>query len=112
MMISFTPSRRTVSPDGEKANLFATIGPSEAGGIVLSGYRKSVQMARMAIGFEAFKNGCIEGDLDRGVLPLGQCTGLIEDTPSVAEVIDRIVEEAETARTTIDQVFETTVGVG
>jgi acetylornithine deacetylase len=32
------PSRRTVSPDGEKANLFATLGPSEAGGIVLSGH--------------------------------------------------------------------------
>lgn len=32
------PSRRTVSPDGEKANLFATIGPDVAGGIVLSGH--------------------------------------------------------------------------
>jgi acetylornithine deacetylase len=32
------PSRRTVSPDGEKANLFATIGPDDPGGIVLSGH--------------------------------------------------------------------------
>ncbi len=56
-------------------------------------------MARMAIGFEAFKNGCTQGDLDRGVLPLGQCTGLIDDTPSVADVINRIVNEAETAQT-------------
>ncbi len=31
-------SRRTASPDGEKANLFATIGPSQAGGVVLSGH--------------------------------------------------------------------------
>ncbi len=31
-------SRRTVSPDGEKANLFATIGPDDPGGIVLSGH--------------------------------------------------------------------------
>jgi acetylornithine deacetylase len=31
-------SRRTVSPDGEKANVYATIGPDEAGGIVLSGH--------------------------------------------------------------------------
>ncbi|MDX1574663.1 MAG: acetylornithine deacetylase [Kiloniellales bacterium] len=31
-------SRRTVSPDGEKANLYATIGPEDAGGIVLSGH--------------------------------------------------------------------------
>jgi len=83
-----------------------------AAGIVLSGYNKSVQMARMAIGFEAFKNGCTRGDLERGVLPLGQCTGLINDTPAVAEVIDRIVNEAETTQTRLDQVFESPVAVG
>ena len=66
-----------------------------ASGIVLSGYRRSVQMARMAIGFDAFKKGCTEGDIERGVLPLGQCAGLIDDTPTVAEVISRIVVEAE-----------------
>ena len=49
-----------------------------ATGIVLSGYRRSVQMARMAIGFDAFKKGCTDGDVERGVLPLGQCTGLDE----------------------------------
>jgi len=68
-----------------------------AGGIVLSGYRRSVQMARMAIGFDAFKKGCTEGDVDRGVLPLGQCTGLMIDTPTVDEVISRTVAEAEAA---------------
>ncbi len=68
-----------------------------ASGIVLSGYRRSVQMARMAIGFDAFKKGCTEGDVERGVLPLGQCTGLMTDTPTVAEVINRTVAEAETA---------------
>lgn len=68
-----------------------------ATGIVLSGYQRSVQMARMAIGFDAFKKGCTDGDVDRGVLPLGQCTGLMNDTPTVAEVIDRTVNEAEEA---------------
>ncbi len=68
-----------------------------ATGIVLSGYSRSVQMARMAIGFDAFKKGCTDGDVERGVLPLGQCTGLMNDTPSVAEVIGRTVSEAETA---------------
>jgi enoyl-[acyl-carrier protein] reductase II len=68
-----------------------------ATGIVLSGYRRSVQMARMAIGFDAFKKGCTEGDIERGVLPLGQCTGLMTDTPTVAEVISRTVAEAEAA---------------
>ena len=83
-----------------------------AAGIVLSGYSKSVQMARMAIGFEAFKNGCTRGDLERGALPLGQCTGLIDDTPAVAEVIDRIVKEGETTRTRLERVFESAVAVG
>ncbi len=68
-----------------------------AAGIVLSGYKKSVQMARMAIGFDAFKKGCTEGDVERGVLPLGQCTGLMTDTPTVADVISRTVAEAEAA---------------
>ena len=68
-----------------------------ATGIVLSGYKRSVQMARMAIGFDAFKKGCTDGDVDRGVLPLGQCTGLMNDTPTVAEVIGRTVAEAQEA---------------
>jgi len=83
-----------------------------AAGIVLSGYKKSVQMARMAIGFEAFKNGCTQGDLARGVLPLGQCTGLIDDTPSVATVIGRIVEEAEEAASRLEQTIHHPVAVG
>ena len=82
-----------------------------AAGIVLSGYKKSVQMARMAIGFEAFKQGCTQGDLDRGVLPLGQCTGLIDDTPTVADVINRVVDEAETTRGRLDTVFESKVAI-
>jgi enoyl-[acyl-carrier protein] reductase II len=83
-----------------------------ATGIVLSGYRKSVQMARMAIGFEAFKDGCTQGDLEHGVLPLGQCTGLIDDTPSVAEVMDRIVREAVETTTRLDEATVLPVAVG
>jgi len=67
-------------------------------GILLSGYRKAVMMARMAIGFEAFKVGTINGDNKKGVLPLGQIGGIIKDTPTVAEVINRMVNEAEAAR--------------
>jgi enoyl-[acyl-carrier protein] reductase II len=83
-----------------------------AAGIVLSGYGRSVQMARMAIGFEAFKNGCTRGDLERGVLPLGQCTGLIGDTPTVAEVIGRIVREAEDASARLAAAAGSPVAVG
>jgi enoyl-[acyl-carrier protein] reductase II len=67
-------------------------------GIIVMGYSKAVQMARMAIGFEAFQAGTISGDNEQGVLPLGQIAGIIKDTPTVAQVIDRIVSEAGEAQ--------------
>ncbi|MGW1739661.1 NAD(P)H-dependent flavin oxidoreductase [Nocardia sp. NPDC001965] len=36
-----------------------------------------------------------EGDLDAGIWSVGLCQGLIEDIPSCAELIDRMVGEAE-----------------
>jgi enoyl-[acyl-carrier protein] reductase II len=66
--------------------------------ILLSGYGKARQMATMANGFKAFKAGTIEGDNVSGVLPLGQVTGLINDTPSVKQVIERIVTEAKAVK--------------
>ena len=37
----------------------------------------------------------VEGRPDEGVLPSGQIAGLIDDLPSCAEIVDRIVTEAE-----------------
>jgi enoyl-[acyl-carrier protein] reductase II len=64
-------------------------------GIIASGPKTASMMARMANGFTAFKNGTNEGDSRHGVLPLGQTTGLVSDTPTVAELIDRLVAQAE-----------------
>jgi enoyl-[acyl-carrier protein] reductase II len=64
-----------------------------AAGVLASGPENAFRMARMAIGFEAFEVGMIDGDLDRGVLPLGQVAGLIHDAPPVAEIIRRVVGE-------------------
>ncbi len=63
-------------------------------GIIASGPKTSALMSKMANGFTAFKLGTQEGDLDRGVLPLGQITGIIDDTPTVAELVDRVMSEA------------------
>jgi enoyl-[acyl-carrier protein] reductase II len=68
-----------------------------AAGIILSGPARAIKMARMAIGFDAFKDGCTTGDLDHGVLPLGQCTALVHDTPTVAELVNRVVTDADQA---------------
>jgi len=57
-------------------------------------YTTFAKLARMAIGFGAFKAGTMDGDNKKGVLPLGQITGIIHDTPSVKEVVARIVKDA------------------
>jgi NAD(P)H-dependent flavin oxidoreductase YrpB (nitropropane dioxygenase family) len=37
----------------------------------------------------------VDGRLDSGVLPTGQVTGLIDELPSVAQLLERIVSQAE-----------------
>ena len=39
----------------------------------------------------------VDGDVDAGVLPTGQCVGVVDDLPSCAELIERIVAEAVAA---------------
>ncbi len=63
-------------------------------GILASGYENAMKMANMANGFKAFQLATEEGDLVKGLLPVGQATGLIHDEPTVAEVVERIVAEA------------------
>ena len=41
------------------------------------------------------RKAMIEGDPVEGVLPSGTVAGVIDDLPSCAELIERIVEEAE-----------------
>ncbi len=41
------------------------------------------------------RKAMIEGDPVAGVLPSGSVAGVIDDTPSVAELIERIIREAE-----------------
>ena len=66
-------------------------------GIMFMGPKKAVQMARMAVGFKAFQVGTMDGDNEHGVLPIGQVTGLIHDTPTVRDVLKRIDAEAKAA---------------
>jgi NAD(P)H-dependent flavin oxidoreductase YrpB (nitropropane dioxygenase family) len=40
------------------------------------------------------KAGLVEGNTHAGVLAAGQVTGIIEDLPTVADLIDRIIGEA------------------
>jgi enoyl-[acyl-carrier protein] reductase II len=62
--------------------------------VLASGWSNTRQLAHLANAFKAFKIATQQGDVDRGVLPLGQVTGLIHDTPTVAELVERIAVEA------------------
>ena len=41
------------------------------------------------------KKGAIEGDLESGFLNSGQIAGLLEDLPSVEDLFNRMMNEAE-----------------
>jgi NAD(P)H-dependent flavin oxidoreductase YrpB (nitropropane dioxygenase family) len=60
---------------------------------------QDLTLAQMAMAANApmlIKAALVDGRPDVGVLPTGQVTGVVDELPSVAELIDRIVAEAET----------------
>jgi len=63
-------------------------------GVLASGWKNAKQLAFMANAFEAIRVATEKGDNEKGVLPVGQVTGLIHDEPTVAELFERIVSEA------------------
>jgi enoyl-[acyl-carrier protein] reductase II len=64
-------------------------------GVLASGWSNAKQLAYMANAFKKIKEATEDGDLEKGVLPVGQVTGLLHDIPTVQEVIERTVREAE-----------------
>lgn len=66
-------------------------------GVLASGWKNALQLAFMANAFESFRKATEDGDL-KGVLPVGQVTGLLRDEPTVGELVNRIVAEAEAVR--------------
>lgn len=64
-------------------------------GTIASGPKNAIGLAYMANAFKAIKLATEDGDDKRGLLPVGQVIGLLKDIPTVSEVLDRIVKEAE-----------------
>jgi len=50
---------------------------------------------RFAVGGRLFAKATVDGDVEEGLLMMGQTAGRIHDIPTVAEVIERTVAEAE-----------------
>ena len=64
-------------------------------GVLASGWDNAKKLAYMANAFKLIRIATEKGDIEKGVLPVGQVTGLLEDIPTVQEVIERTVKEAE-----------------
>jgi enoyl-[acyl-carrier protein] reductase II len=63
--------------------------------VVATGWKNTRQMAYMANAFHEFRLATEDGNEEKGVLPVGQVMGLINDSPSVAELIERMVSDAK-----------------
>jgi enoyl-[acyl-carrier protein] reductase II len=63
-------------------------------GIMMQGPETMIKLAHMATAFKKIQQAT-EGDLKKGVHLTGQVQGLINDIPTVAEVIERTVKEAK-----------------
>lgn len=66
----------------------AEVVAKEAEGVEFSDIQHLVAGARGRKVFE-------DGDLDAGIWTAGQCQGLIDDVPTAAELVDRMMTEAE-----------------
>lgn len=72
-------------------------------GVLASGWKNARQLAFMANAFEAIRLATEKGDNEKGVLPVGQVTGLIHDEPTVSELFERIISEARQAQQNLAQ---------
>jgi len=59
------------------------------------GRRSMASVMRFAVGSRLFRKATIEGDAQEGLLMMGQGAGRVHDIPTVAELIERTVREAE-----------------
>ena len=65
------------------------------GQTVSVGIKKMMVLAYVAMGFRSFRIAIVDGDTETGIYPIGQVTGLINDIPTVEELIQRIVTQAK-----------------
>ena len=62
-------------------------------GLMGQGYKSMKQMAHMALAFDSFQRATENGNLEAGILPAGQVTGLVHEIPMVAQVVENMVKE-------------------
>lgn len=69
------------------------------------GQRGLASAMRFAVGSRLFTTATADGDTVNGILMMGQTAGRIKDIPTVADVIERTVKEAEEIQQTMTKQF-------
>lgn len=64
---------------------------------------ESIDKIKEIVGVKREKRGIFEGDIIEGMVEAGQGSGIINDIPSVQELIDRLILEFNNAQTQIDK---------
>jgi enoyl-[acyl-carrier protein] reductase II len=67
-------------------------------GVLLSGWKNARQLAYFANAGKAFRLATENGDMVKGILPVGQVTGLMHDVPTVSALMERTIKEANAVR--------------
>lgn len=73
-------------------------------GVLLSGWSNIKQLSYMANASKSIRYAIDDGDTQKGILPLGQDTGMIDDIPTVSELIKRIIADARKAKKKISEI--------
>jgi enoyl-[acyl-carrier protein] reductase II len=71
-------------------------------GVLASGWSNARRLAFMANAFKAIREATEDGNTQTGVLPVGQVQGLISDQPTVAQLFERMVKEAQGAQAKVN----------
>jgi len=67
-----------------------------------SGWKNAKQLGFHGNAFKAIRIATENGDNEKGVLTVGQATGLVRDIPTVAELMERMIAEASRVRQRLD----------
>lgn len=71
--------------------------------VLQKGASHVIKLARMADAGDAMRRALTEGDHETGIQPIGQGIGLIDDVPTVAYLMERIVREARCTAESLNQ---------
>ncbi|MAT83869.1 MAG: enoyl-ACP reductase [Gammaproteobacteria bacterium] len=74
--------------------------------ILRHGPEHTLRLARMGAAQRAMQRAIEEGDLERGVQPIGQVQGLVRDAPPAADILRRMMEEAARAAAGIEECMD------